>query len=202
MLCDTRLVITGDAGPDGLGAAVARRALLLGAHVTLVAPPPLLAGCRDLAEGLPRGAHAVCADLTRPDDVAALREHLRCAYGSVDGAVHAAEEAGSAGARALTALAGAVAGLLPDGGGSLVALAPPGDPERPSALEAAARDLAGTLGAAGARVNVVAAGPRSPLRAADAACFLLSSRAQGTTGQVLHVGGSGRARAAAAAGRP
>ena len=130
MLRDKRLVLAGH--------AVARRALLQGAHVTLVAPPRRLGRCRELTEALPRPAHVVCADLALEEDVLALREHLRCAYRTVDGAVLAMAPAAadpSAGG-AFSALARAVAPLLPPGRGSLVGVAhhgagPRGAPWRP-----------------------------------------------------------------------
>jgi hypothetical protein len=187
MLRSKRLVVAGAIAAGEASHAVARRALLDGAHVTLVAPPGRFARCRELAEGLPRIAHAVCADLAREEDVAALHEHLRCAYGTVDGALYAAApDAGPQGA-AFGALAFAVAPLLPPGGGSLVALAGPGEDGEPSALVATGRLLARELAAAGGRVNVVAGGRAGDGRAVDAACFLLGPAAQGVTGQVLHV---------------
>jgi hypothetical protein len=186
MLRSKRLVIAGAIAAGSASHAVARRALLDGSHVTLVAPPGRLAGCRDLAEGLPRIAHVVCADLARDEDVAALHEHLRCAYGTVDGALYAAAPDAGPQAAAFGALARAVAPLLPPGGGSLVALAAPAEDE-PSALVAAGRLLARELAAAGGRVNVVAGGRAGDGRVADAACFLLGPVAQEVTGQVLHV---------------
>jgi len=188
MLRDTRLVLAGVTTAGGAGHAVARRALLDGAHVTLVAPPSELARCRRLADALPRGAHVVCADLAREEDVAALHEHLRCAYRTVDGALHAAlphPALGAPGLAALAALGRAVAPLLPPGGGSLVGLAPRGGAARPPALEAAVRRLARELASAGGRVNVLAFGRERPTEVARASCLLLGSRAPDVTGRVL-----------------
>jgi enoyl-[acyl-carrier protein] reductase I len=187
-LRDKRLVITGVATADSIAYAVAERALLAGAHVTLTAPPRDFARCKALAEVLPRQAHAVKADLTRDEDIASLREHLRCAYGTVDGALHAVafapqsaldgplSAAGADGVElafrtstwSLAALARAVAPLFPPGSGSLVGLTFHSEGAWPtynwmgvckSALEAANRYLARDLGPMGARANLVAAGP-------------------------------------------
>ncbi len=188
-LRDKRLLITGVATPDSIAFAVAERALLGGAHVTLTAPPRDLERCRAVAALLPRdGAHVVCADLTDDEDVDALSEHLRCAYGTLDGALHAVAFAPrevlygpftAAGAErielafrtstwSLAALARAVAPLFPVGGGSLVGLTFHSEGAWPtynwmgvckSALEATNRYLARDLGATGSRANLVAAGP-------------------------------------------
>lgn len=188
MLRDKRLVITGVATPDSIAYAVAERALLAGAHVTLTAPPRDFERCRALAEVLPRAAHAVQVDLTSDEDVAALAEHLRCAYGTVDGAVHAVAYAPrealdgpltAAGAEgielafrtstwSLAALARAVAPVFPAHGGSLVGLTFHSAGAWgtynwmgvcKAALEAANRYLARDLGRTGSRANLVAAGP-------------------------------------------
>ena len=188
MLRDKRLLITGVATTDSIAYAVAERALLMGAHVTLAAPPRDFERCREVADLLPRGAHAVCADLTKDEDLDRLRGHLSCAYGTVDGALHAAAFApaaaaggarGAAGQEAIElafrtrtwSLAGharAVAPLFPAGGGSLVGLTFHSDGAWPTynwmgvckaALEATNRYLARDLGASGGRANLVAAGP-------------------------------------------
>ena len=188
MLRDKRLLITGVATTDSIAYAVAERALLMGAHVTLAAPPRDFERCREVADLLPRGAHAVCADLTKDEDLDRLRGHLSCAYGTVDGALHAAAFAPAAaldgpmtaaGQEAielafrtstwsLAGLARAVAPLFPAGGGSLVGLTFHSDGAWPTynwmgvckaALEATNRYLARDLGAQGIRVNLVAAGP-------------------------------------------
>ncbi len=190
MLRDLRLVLAGVTTAGGAGHAVARRALLDGAHVTLVAPQRELARCRRLAEALPRGAHVVCADLDCEEDVAALHEHLRCAYRTVDGALHAAMAHPSPrtpGTSPLAALGRAVTPLLPPGGGSLVGLASHGAVARAPALEADVRRLARELAPAGGRVNVVAAGREGPADVARVIRFLLSPLAQGVTGQVVGV---------------
>lgn len=202
MLHDTHLVLAGVTSAEGVGHAVARRALLQGAHVTLVAPPPLLERCRQLAEELPRSPHVVCAHLAREEDVLALHEHLRCAYGTVDGAVLAPAPAvadASAGG-ALAALARAVAPLLPPGRGSLVGVAHHGSGTRPSAVERATRHLARELAPAGARVNLVVAPAGGAPAAADAVLFLLCDLAHGVTGQVVHADG-GEPAAARGSGR-
>lgn len=148
-----RLVVAGAATPGAIGLAVAERALRAGAHVTLTAAPGDLERCRELADRLPRGAHVVCADLDREEDVGALREHLRCAYGTVDGALHAVPSPA-----ALGALSRAVVPLFPPAGGSLVGLAPHGD----GASEWA---------------------PADPGPVADALLFLLSERGRRFTAQ-------------------
>jgi enoyl-[acyl-carrier protein] reductase I len=187
-LRDKRLLITGVATPDSIAYAVAERALLGGAHVTLTAPPRDIERCRELAELLPRASHVVQADLTRDEDIARLREHLRCAYGKVDGALHAVAfapraalegpltEASAEGIElafrtstwSLAALAQAVAPLFPARGGSLVGLTFHSDGAWSTynwmgvckaALEAANRYLARDLGATGSRTNLIAAGP-------------------------------------------
>ncbi len=121
MLRDKRLVITGASDAETIAYAVTERALLAGAFVTLVAAPHEVDRCRALAGGLPFGAHVVRADLNDPADVARLREHLRCGYRGVDGALHAG------GGAPPEALADALAPLLPPGGRSLVALGDDGE---------------------------------------------------------------------------
>ena len=188
-LRNKKLVITGVATPDSIAYAVAERALLAGAHVTLTAPPRDFERCRDLCERLPHGgAHAVLADLTSAEDLSKLREHLRCSYGTVDGALHAVAfaprdaldgalaDADPAGIElafrtstwSLAGLARAVAPLFPPGGGSLVGLTFHSDGAFgtynwmgvcKAGLEAANRYLARDLGVTGARSNLIAAGP-------------------------------------------
>ncbi len=204
MLRDKRLVLAGVAGAEGVGDAVARRALVQGAHVTLVASPRRLERCRELAAALPRPAHVVCADLAREEDVLALREHLRCAYRTVDGAVLAMGPAtadASAGG-AFAALARAVAPLLPPGRGSLVGVTHHGAGPRPSALQRAAREVARDLAPSGGRANLVVAPAGTARAAADAVLLLLGPLADGVTGRVVHPGPAGRPAGRGDAGRP
>lgn len=187
-LRDKRLLITGVATTDSIAFAVAERALLGGAHVTLSAPSRDFERCHEVASYLPGRAHVVKADLTDDADLAELAEHLRSAYGTVDGALHAVAFApretldgsmiGPDAARIETAfrtstwsfagLARAVAPLFPAGGGSLVGLTFHSEGAWPTynwmgvckaGLEATGRYLARDLGAQGARANMVAAGP-------------------------------------------
>jgi meromycolic acid enoyl-[acyl-carrier-protein] reductase len=187
-LRDRRLLITGVATADSIAYAVAEQALLSGAHVTLTAAPRDFEHCRELAEVLPHGAHVIRADLTRQEDLDRLHEHVRCAYGTLDGVVHAVAfaprealdgtlaDAGPDGVElafrtstwSFAGLAAAVAPLFPAGRGSLVGLTFHSDGAWPtynwmgvckSALEATNRYLARDLGAQGARANLVAAGP-------------------------------------------
>jgi enoyl-[acyl-carrier protein] reductase I len=171
---DQRLLITGLATTDSIAYAVAERALLAGAHVTLTAPPGDVERCRAAAEHLPPGAHVVQVDLTRDEDVDALAEHLRCAFRPLDGAL----DAGPATAASLAALARAVAPRFPGGGGALLGLAGPEGAD--AALTAERRRLADALRPAGHRVGLVVPGPDDGPEGVAGAVLLLLARGVAT----------------------
>lgn len=154
MLRGKRLVIAGVDGDGSLAYPIADHALRGGAFVTLVATPKHFARCRERVDWLPRGAHAVRADLTVDADVAGLHEHLRCAFGAVDGAVHVSGGGERSSPQALAALAAGIAPLLTPGGGPLVAVAP--DERDPQAVAEAVSVLLAAGAGADTRAGVEA----------------------------------------------
>jgi hypothetical protein len=206
VLRDKRLVVDGVLAPDMPAYAVAERALLEGAHVTLTAPPSAFPRCRELCERLPRGAHAVRIDVTSVEDQARLREHLRCAYGAVDGVVADVTPAASAlegrldllvGASPLAGLLRATAPLLDPDTAAVVGVVALPDDDRlaPAVLQAcqeaarqASRSLRWGLGARGLRANVVAADQQALRDVARTACLLLDAASATVTGAVLRPG--------------
>jgi enoyl-[acyl-carrier protein] reductase I len=254
MLNGKRIVVTGVVTTDSIAFAVARRALDLGADVLLTGFPRDLERTREAAEVLPGNIDVVSFDATDTEDTARLTEDVAQRWGNLDGALHAIAFAPSdalAGplleARreglglafqtstvSLASLASVVARLAPPSGASLVGLDFDSSAAWPvynwmgickAGLESLNRYLARDLGAAGIRVNLVAAGPihtraasgipdfdvlldawanGAPLRwdpkdstpVADAVCFLLSDLARAVTGEILHVDGGYHAMAA------
>ena len=187
MLTGSRLLVTGVVTTDSLAFASARRAQELGAEVVLTALPRVRALADEAAAALPRPAEVLDADLTSPEDVARLEEHLRARWGAVDGVLHAvafapkealasfldASSAAAATAFTTSVHTYAVTGrllrdLAPDTGGSLVGLHFDASRAWPvyewmgvckAALVAANQYAARDLAAAGCRANLVAAGP-------------------------------------------
>jgi enoyl-[acyl-carrier protein] reductase I len=254
MLTGKHILITGVVTTDSIAYAVAQQALQLGAEVLLTGFPRDLDRTRAAADQLPGSIDVVGFDATDPDDTARLTATVAERWGHLDGALHAiafAPPDALAGplldARrdgiglafqtstvSLATLATVVARLAPTTGASLVGLDFDASGAWPvynwmgvckAGLESLNRYLARDLGAAGIRVNLVAAGPihtraaggipgfdalldawaaGAPLRwdpadpapVADAACFLLSDLARAVTGEILHVDGGYHAMAA------
>lgn len=256
MLAGKRILITGVATPDSIAFATARRVLELGGRVVLTAFPRDLAATIDLATALDPEIPVLALDLCDADQLAAVTTEIGRRTGGLDAALHAVAfaPAGALGgdltatdpadvelafrtsAWTIAALAGAVRDLAPPTGASLVGLDFDAHEGAwpvynwmgvcKAALRATTKYLARDLGAAGIRVNLVAAGPletraargipdfgrlldawattaplpwdpRDARPVADAACFLMSDLARAVTGEVLHVDGGYHAMAAA-----
>lgn len=187
MLDGHRLLVTGVVTPDSLAYATARRAQELGAEVLLTALPRTRELAIATAAGLPVPAEVLDADLTEPDDVAALEAALRDRWSAVDGVLHAVAfapkealgsflDAGSApvevafrtSVHTFAVLGRLLRDLAPPTGGSLVGLHFDASRAWPvyewmgvckAALVAANQYAARDLGATGSRANLVAAGP-------------------------------------------
>ena len=142
ILRDKRLLITGVVTTDSIAYATAAAALQAGAEVVLSALGRDLELTREAADQLPGSVEVVEADLTEPEHLVALTDHLRSRFGHLDGALHAVAFAPrqalagdflAATADATTrafhtsthsyaSLARVLADLAPDTGGSLVGL--------------------------------------------------------------------------------
>jgi len=241
-----RVVVTGVLNDASIAYSVARLAQQEGAEVVLTSFGRARGITERVARRLPRPADVLTLDVTSPEDHAELAASLKERWGSLDGAVHAvgfAPETCLGGdflrpgwgdvattlqvsAYSLASLAGALAPLMTNGG-SVVALDFDARQAWPAydwmgvakaALESCARYLARDLGAAGIRVNLVAAGPvrtlaaksipgferfeevwreraplgwdvRNPEPVARAVVALLSDWFPATTGEMVHVDG-------------
>ena len=187
MLTGSRLLVTGVATPDSLAFAAARRAQDLGADVVLTALPRVLDLAASTAALLPRPVEVLAADLTEPDDVAALSQTLRDRWDGVDGVLHAVafapqriltnfldapsapvELAFRTSVHTYAVLGRLLRDLAPPTGGSLVGLHFDASRAWPvydwmgvckAALVAANQYAARDLGVTGSRANLVAAGP-------------------------------------------
>jgi enoyl-[acyl-carrier protein] reductase I len=198
------------------------------------------------AQRLPEPVDVLELDVNSESDLSALHDELHSRWGTVDGVLHAiafapedalggkfmtasAESASQAfvtSAYSLKALAAALVPLMPSGA-SLVGLDFDASVAWPiydwmgvakAALESVTRYLARDLGAAGIRVNLVAAGPLGTIAArgipgfeklsdlwqqqaplgwdvadpgpvADTVCFLMSNLSRGISGEIVHVDG-------------
>ncbi len=89
MLTDKRLIITGIVNLDSIAFAAAEKAQLAGAQLILTAFPRDQALTAAAAAQLPRPAEVLAVDLTQPEDLDRLTDHLRTEWGGVDGALHA-----------------------------------------------------------------------------------------------------------------
>ena len=195
MLLDgKRLVITGVLTDASIAYSVARLAQEEGAELVLTSFGRAQRITERVARRLPVPADVVTLDVTSPEDLAALTQDLERRWGRVDGVLHAvgfAPEACLGGdimratweevavalqvsAYSLKALAGAVAPLMKDQGGSIVSLDFDARQAWPAydwmgvakaALESCCRYLARDLGQLGIRVNLVAAGPLKTMAA-------------------------------------
>jgi meromycolic acid enoyl-[acyl-carrier-protein] reductase len=182
-----RLLITGVLTDASLAFGVAALAQQEGAEIVLTGAGRGLRLTERTARRLPTPADVLELDVTRPDQVVAVRDALAGRWGSVDGALHAigfapeaclGEDFMGAGwedvrvaleisAYSFKTLAEVVAPLMPSGG-SLVGLDFDATVAWPAynwmgvakaALESTSRYLARALGPQGVRVNLVAAGP-------------------------------------------
>ena len=252
LLDGKKLVVTGVLTKDSIAASVARLAQEEGAELVLTSFGRAMRLTERIARGLPAPADVLELDVTDPAHHAALADELGRRWGKVDGVLHAigfapeaclgqAEGVLAAGwgdvatalhvsAYSLQALTATLVPLMP-GGGSVVALDFDAAQVWPAydwmgvakaALEATCRYLARDVGAAGVRVNLVAAGPlrtlaarsipdfaamegvwdkRAPLGwdvrdaepVARACVALLSDWFPATTGEIVHVDGGAHA---------
>ena len=188
MLTDKRLILTGVVTTDSIAYAVAERAQQMGAEILLTALPRDRHLTQAAAANLPRSAEIIDVDVTRPDDLAELTDHVRHAWGGLDGALHAVAFAprDALSGDFLTASAdgvnlafqtsafsyaslGRVLGdLTPESGGALVGLDFDAAGAWPvynwmgvckAALESVNRYVARDLGPRRIRANLIAAGP-------------------------------------------
>ncbi len=188
MLMGKTVLVTGIARTDSIAFAVAQRAMCHGAEVALAAFPRDLDGAIDACASLPKAPLCiVAADMTDPDDVAALELTISDRTDHLDGALHAiafAPAAALAGVLDVPAttvemafrtsthsyatLAGLVSRLAPETGASLVGLDFDSSRAWPvynwmgpckAALRSLNQYLARDLGPQKVRSNLVAAGP-------------------------------------------
>ena len=246
ILAGKRLLITGVITKDSIAFHAATRAQEEGATVLLTSFGRVRRLTERSAQRLPEPVDVLELDVNSTDDLAALHDELRSRWGTVDGVLHAiafapedalggkfmtasAESASQAfvtSAYSLKALAAALVPLMPSGA-SLVGLDFDASVAWPiydwmgvakAALESVTRYLARDLGAAGIRVNLVAAGPLGTIAArgipgfeklsdlwqqqaplgwdvadpgpvADTVCFLMSNLSRGISGEIVHVDG-------------
>ncbi|MFP5218758.1 MAG: SDR family oxidoreductase [Actinomycetes bacterium] len=187
MLDDARLLVTGVVTTDSLAFATARRAQQLGATVVLTALPRVRALAEEAAAELPRPVQVLPADLTSPEDLAAVSDAVRAELGGLDGALHAVafapkaaltsfldapsdavEVAFRTSVHTYASLARTLRDLAPADGASLVGLHFEASRAWPvyewmgvckAALVAANQYVARDLAESGCRANLVAAGP-------------------------------------------
>lgn len=188
LLADKRLLITGVVTRESIAYATAATALEAGAEIVLSSLGRDLEAARLAADALPGAVEVVEADLTEPEHLRCLTEHLGRRWGRLDGALHAVAFAprealagdflaagGDAVGRAFltsthsyAALASVLADLAPDRGGAIVGLDFDAAGAWPvynwmgvckAGLEAVSRYVARDLGPRRIRSNLVAAGP-------------------------------------------
>ena len=189
-----RLVVTGVLTDASIAYSVARVAQEQGAEVVLTSFGRAQRITERVARRLPTPADVLTLDVSSTEDLAALTAELGQRWGRVDGVLHAigfAPEACLGGdilratweevavalqvsAYSLKALAAAIAPLMKEQGGSIVALDFDARQAWPAydwmgvakaALESCCRYLARDLGPLGIRVNLVAAGPLKTMAA-------------------------------------
>jgi enoyl-[acyl-carrier protein] reductase I len=187
LLAGKRVLVTGVLSEASLAFGVARLAQEQGAEIVLTSLGNAMKHTARAAKKLPTEPEILELDVTKPEDVEAVRGQLADRWGQVDGALHAIGfappvclggtfmEAGwddvsvamNVSAFSFKALADLVAPLMPEGG-SLVGLDFDAQVSWPAydwmgvakaALESTSRYLARYLGPQGVRVNLVAAGP-------------------------------------------
>ena len=246
ILAGKRLLITGVITKDSIAFHAATRAQEEGATVLLTSFGRVRRLTERSAQRLPEPVDVLELDVNSESDLSALHDELHSRWGTVDGVLHAiafapedalggkfmtasAESAAQAfvtSAYSLKALAAALAPMMPSGS-SLVGLDFDASVAWPiydwmgvakAALESVTRYLARDLGAAGIRVNLVAAGPLGTIAArgipgfeklsdlwqqqaplgwdvadpgpvADTICFLMSNLSRGISGEIVHVDG-------------
>ena len=246
ILAGKRLLITGVITKDSIAFHAATRAQEEGATVLLTSFGRVRRLTERAAQRLPEPVDVLELDVNNEDDLTALHDELHSRWGSVDGVLHAiayapddalggrfmttppasASEAFLTSAYSLKAIAAALMPLMP-AGSAIVGMDFDGSRAWPiydwmgvakAALESVSRYLARDLGAAGIRVNLVAAGPLGTIAArgipgfeklselwreqaplgwdvadpgpvADTICFLLSSLSRGIAGEIVHVDG-------------
>jgi enoyl ACP reductase len=246
ILAGKRLLITGVITKDSIAFHAATRAQEEGATVLLTSFGRVRRLTERSAQRLPEPVDVLELDVNSESDLSALHDELHSRWGTVDGVLHAiafapedalggkfmtasAESASQAfvtSAYSLKALAAALVPLMPSGA-SLVGLDFDASVAWPiydwmgvakAALESVTRYLARDLGAAGIRVNLVAAGPLGTIAArgipgfeklsdlwqqqaplgwdvadpgpvADTICFLMSNLSRGISGEIVHVDG-------------
>lgn len=189
MLLDgKRLVITGVLDPRSIAFHVARLAQEQGAEVVLTGFGRAKRLTERTAKRLPAAVDVLELDVTKQEDIEALREELEERWGAVDGLLHAVAFAPESclgdgfleapwsdvatavqiSTYSFPAVAGGLAPLLGEARGSVVGLDFDATVAWPSynwmgvakaGLESASRYLARELGPLGVRVNLVAAGP-------------------------------------------
>jgi meromycolic acid enoyl-[acyl-carrier-protein] reductase len=188
ILEDKRVLVTGVVNRRSIAFSIAERAQREGAEVLLTSFGRIKRMTERAAARLPEPPEVLELDVNSDEDLAALRERLADRWGRVDGVVHAiafapadaiggdflaaprasAATAFETSAYSLKALAGAVAPLMGEGGGSIVGLDFDATVAWPAydwmgvakaALESVGRYLARDLGPHGVRVNLIAAGP-------------------------------------------
>ena len=182
-----RILVTGILTDASLAYGVAQMALDEGAEVALTGAGRGLRLTQRTARKLSAEVEVLELDVTEPDHVVAVRDHLQATWGRVDGALHAIgfmPEVGlgedfmaapwddisvgfNISAYSLKTIADVVAPLMTEGG-SIVGLDFDARVAWPAynwmgvakaALESASRYLARALGPDDIRVNLVAAGP-------------------------------------------
>ena len=187
LLDGKRLLVTGVITEASIAWSAAKVAMEEGAEVVLTGYGRLSLVER-VAKKLPKPAPVIALDVTSAEDLAALPDKVREHVDGLDGVLHSigfapasaigggfldtpwedVATAVHASTYSLPALTKAVLPLLPERGGSVVALTFDASVSWPSydwmgvakaGMESAARYLARELGPRGVRVNVVAAGP-------------------------------------------
>jgi enoyl-[acyl-carrier protein] reductase I len=188
LLAGKRVLVTGVLTPKSIAFAVADACIHSGAEVVLTSFGRAMSLTERSATRLGVEGPILEMDATRPDQVAAVAEAIRERWGGLDGVVHAigyapADAMGGkfmstpwasvataihTSAFSLKTLAGAFAPLMPERGGSIVAMTfdatvawPVYDWMGPAkaALESIVRYLARYLGPQGIRINSLSAGP-------------------------------------------
>ncbi len=188
LLDGRKVLVTGVLTPKSIAFAIAEACQAAGADVVLTSFGRAMSLTRRSAQRLPRPPEVLEMDVTDAAQVQAVADHVRDAWGSLDGVVHAVgfapadclgggfldapwtsvATAFEISSYSLRTMAAAFVPLMPETGGSVVALTfdartawPLYDWMGPAkaALEAIARYLARDLGRRHVRVNTVAAGP-------------------------------------------
>lgn len=188
LLAGKRILVTGVLTPKSIAFAVAEACIRSGAEVSLTSFGRAMSLTERSATRLGLEGPVLEMDATRPDQAHAVAEALRERWGGLDGVVHAigyapADAMGGqfmstpwesvataihTSAFSLKTMAEAFAPLMPERGGSIVAMTfdatvawPVYDWMGPAkaALEAIVRYLARYLGSQGIRINSLSAGP-------------------------------------------